>query len=551
MKKSLFSILFLAACTLSAQISEKKDPYSFGAPHLKSKIQSIEVEGPSAIEILDAQNNERLYVVGLYVPATISSNTHGTWERTAEGGSIWRLKIESKGAQAIGVLFNKMELPAHGELFVYSEDHEQVLGAFTQANNNPKEEWAIQPIGGEAVIIEYYAPAFVTEKPLLSIEGISYNFRGFESHTRGGTGFGASDACNVNAACSEGNNWRDQIRSAVRMYMKIGFQFAYCSGALINNVGQGCEPYIFSADHCMGTASTADLNQWIFMFGYESPNCTNPLNQLGLTSKTVTGCQMLSRSSTTGALVLSDFLLVELNSPVPVEYNPYWSGWTRFGGSSPNGVSVHHPSGDIKKISTYSTNLINSTVSSTPNTHWMVTWAQTANGHGVTEGGSSGSPLYNNQNLIVGILTGGRSYCDSTSNPDWYGKFSYSWTSNGTATNRQLKPFLDPNNANVTSLVGTNYPCAGIGVEEESILNFEAFPNPSTGLVNLTWQQTENEDVQIEVLDVTGRVLFQNNMTKSAASKATIDLSAYPSGIYLVKLISDGVYKTERVQILH
>lgn len=551
MKKSILSILLLAAFAVSAQISEKKNPYSFSSSHLKSKIETIEVEAPAAIDILDAQNNERLYVVGLFVAAEINSNTHGTWEKTAEGGAIWRLKIESKGAQAIGVLFDKMELPAHGELFVYSENHEQVLGAFTQANNNPKEEWAIQPIGGETVIIEYYAPAFVTEKPVLSIEGISYNFRGFESLTRGGTGFGASDACNVNAACSEGDNWRDQIRSVVRMYMKIGFEFAFCSGSLINNVGQGCEPYILSADHCMGTASTANLNQWIFMFGYESPNCTNPLNQLGLTSKTITGCEMLARSSTTGALVLSDFLLLELNSPVPVEYNPYWSGWTRFGGSSPSGVSVHHPSGDIKKISTYSTNLINSTVSATPNTHWMVTWAQTANGHGITEGGSSGSPLYNNQNQIVGILSAGLSFCNATSDPDWYGKFSYSWTSNGTAANRQLKPWLDPHNANLTSLAGTNYPCAGIGVEEESILNFEAFPNPSTGLVNLTWQQTQNEDVQIEVMDVTGRVLLQNTMAQSATSKTTLDLSAIPSGIYLVKLTSGGVQKTERVQILH
>jgi hypothetical protein len=551
MKKSLLALLLFAAAALSAQISDKKDPYSFTASHLKSKIQTVEIEAPTAIEILDAQNNERLYVVGLFVTAEINSNTHGTWENTAEGGSIWRLKIESKGAQAIGVLFDEMKLPAHGELFVYSEDHEQVLGAFTQANNNPKEGWAIQPLGGETVIVEYYAPAFVNEKPVLSIEGISYNFRGFDGLTRGGTGFGASDSCNVNAACSEGNNWRDQIRSIARMYMKIGFQFAFCSGSLINNVGQGCEPYILSADHCMGTASTADMNQWVFMFGFESPNCTNPLNQTGLTSKTIVGCKLLSRTSTTGTLVGSDFLLVELNSPVPTTYNPYWSGWTRFAGSSPSGVSVHHPSGDIKKISTYSTNLINSTVSSTPNTHWMVSWAQTTNGHGVTEGGSSGSPIYNNQNLIVGILSAGLSYCNATSDPDWYGKFSYSWTSNGAATNRQLKPFLDPHNSNVTSLTGTNYPCAGIGLEEESLFNVELYPNPSTGVVNLTWQQTQNEDVQIEVLDITGRVLFQNNVAKSAASKTTIDLSAFPSGIYLVKLTSEGVQKTERVQILH
>jgi PKD repeat protein len=36
---------------------------------------------------------------------------------------------------------------------------------------------------------------------------------------------------------------------------------------------------------------------------------------------------------------------------------------------------------------------------------------------------------------------------------------SYHWTSNGTATNRQLKPWLDPTNSGVLTLAGSSNPC--------------------------------------------------------------------------------------------
>ncbi|MDZ7845751.1 MAG: hypothetical protein U5L96_02660 [Owenweeksia sp.] len=53
-------------------------------------------------------------------------------------------------------------------------------------------------------------------------------------------------------------------------------------------------------------------------------------------------------------------------------------------------------------------------------------WAATANGHGVTEGGSSGCPLLDADGLIRGVLTGGLATCVANTDPDYYGKFSYS-----------------------------------------------------------------------------------------------------------------------------
>ena len=105
--------------------------------------------------------------------------------------------------------------------------------------------------------------------------------------------------------------------------------------------------------------------------------------------------------------------------------------WNKANVGSPSGVSTHHPSGDVKKISTYTSTLLSTNWSgSTPGTHWRVVWSGTTSGHGVTEGGSSGSPIWDADGYHVGQLTGGGSFCTATSQPDAYGKMSYNWDSN-------------------------------------------------------------------------------------------------------------------------
>ena len=151
----------------------------------------------------------------------------------------------------------------------------------------------------------------------------------------------------------------------------------------------------------------------------------------------------------------SDFYLVELNSAIPTTYNPYFAGWDRNNSAATNGVSIHHPNGSAKKISTFTASLTNTSFNGGGSGHfWRVVWASTTNGHGVTEGGSSGSPIFNQNKRIVGQLTGGSSACNATSSPDVYGKLRSDWDLNGSSNSAQLKPWLDPTNSGVTSLDG-------------------------------------------------------------------------------------------------
>ena len=157
----------------------------------------------------------------------------------------------------------------------------------------------------------------------------------------------------------------------------------------------------------------------------------------------------------------SDFTLVELDDPIDPSFNVYWSGWDRTPYSAPGGpgngdwssaTCIHHPNTDEKRI-TFSYTATTTTSYNNPavpgdGTHIHAFWEP---GLGVTEPGSSGSPLFNQDMRIVGQLHGGPSSCAATgaNRSDYYGRFSVSWNGGGTATTR-LKDWLasdDPNNA--------------------------------------------------------------------------------------------------------
>ncbi|HHN47663.1 MAG TPA: T9SS type A sorting domain-containing protein, partial [Bacteroidales bacterium] len=272
--------------------------------------------------------------------------------------------------------------------------------------------------------------------------------------------FGTSGDCNVNINCSEGDEWQHQKRGVVKLHSRVGSIVFRCTGSLVNNTSYDFSPYVFTADHCARSGSTYasadDLNQWVFYFNYEASDCPNPPQEEEPLPVALTGATLKANVGGGSANMASDFYLVLLNQNIPPEVMPYFNGWSRRNVSSGSGTGIHHPSGDIKKISTYTQPLITASWNAnTPNMYWQVRWSATQNGHGVTEGGSSGSPLFNDQGLIVGQLTGGQASCNNPNAPDYYGKFSWSWESVGSTPDRQLKPWLDPENFGVETLQGS------------------------------------------------------------------------------------------------
>jgi len=447
-----------------AQISKEGDPPSFKFLSLSSKISEIRLGDIDFEELrLEDERNDKSglpFRYAILLPVNRSLIQEGNEETIQGVGSIWRLRISTEGALAMAAFFDTFYIPPGGELFVYNEDKTDVIGAFGSHNMHLANNFATELISGNSIILEYFQPKGVIGAPSLVISEVAYAYRGIGwlsgEITRG---FGNSGSCEVNVNCIEGNNYEDQKDGVTRISVRIGSSSYWCSGVLMNNTQKDYEPYILTADHCAFAngkyASQADLNQWVFYFNYQASGCTEPVSEPEY--KSMTGASLVAHGGNTGNSG-SDFYLVVLKDNVPGSYNPYFNGWNRLDESSSRGVGIHHPRGDIKKISTYITQLISKDWNHNGlGSHWEVIWSATTSGHGVTEGGSSGSPIYDNDGYVIGTLTGGEASCSNLDGPDYYGKFSYSWESNGTSSASHLKEWLDPINSGIEQLEGSYY----------------------------------------------------------------------------------------------
>ena len=468
MKKlyALIAAVLLLSSALQAQINCGGTPLSrhYNLSSAEVKTTSLPAFDLARIEAEDAEDQKmgNYPKIGRVLPVGISLEDNHEWDELPDGGRIWRQSLHSDGAKALSVQFENFAIPPGARMYIYTKDGQLQLGGYTDRNNSSSGVFSTQLIPSDEVIVEYYEPAHARNQGRFTIAGVLHAYRMVSEadQSLSDRDFGDSESCQVNVNCNEGNNWQDEKRGVVRILVFEGQSAGWCSGSLVNNTSIDCTPYILTALHCGENASTSNMNQWVFYFNYEASGCNSPNNESQIPNNTLTGCARIADSNDGGGNNGSDFLLVLLNGNVPSAFNAYYNGWRSNNLTSGSGVSIHHPSGDIKKISTYTSNLISSAWGSANGSHWTVTWTGTANGHGVTEGGSSGSPIFDNQGLIIGTLTGGSSFCNFPNSPDLYGKMSYHWSSN---PGDDLRDFLDPGNTGLTTLSGTYGPCDGNG----------------------------------------------------------------------------------------
>jgi hypothetical protein len=487
MKKSLPIIIGFFGLSISqvgAQISMGGEPISF---RLNNELADDEVTQISmglidyaAIGIEDEATEEAGGIprYGVHRELSVGLTNAGIWYDLPSGDRVWKLKLFSQDAQALSLLYSEFNIPKGGSLFIYSEDRTNWIGGFNHKNNSDGGNYATSLIFDDTIILEYFEPASKSGEGVIEIEYLVHAYRNVypeNADTRGG-----SQSCEVDVNCSpEGNNWQDEKKGVVRMSVVSNFGSGWCTASMVNNTSLDCTPYILSALHCTENSSAGNFNQYTFYFNYESANCGSgnaPTNQ------TIVGCALRADSDDGGGNSGSDFVLMEANSTIPSGYNAYYNGWNAQSSASGSGVSIHHPSGDRKKISTYTSSLSSTQWGSAGGSHWQVTWVSTNNGHGVTEGGSSGSPIFDAQGRIVGTLTGGSSYCTTPNSPDQYGKMSYHWGSN---PGDDLSDFLDPGNTGQLTLTGTYAPC-GPSVTLDAALTAIIEPSGATCATSIT-----------------------------------------------------------------
>lgn len=470
MKKVTLLLVSFALILLSSNAFSQQSygglPISYTNKSLSQEVDRIVLQQPDMEAVMAEadlfEKNGQIYKIAELMPVNINLNNSGTWDILPDGTKVWRLQISIRDAKGLALYYKDFHLPEHSQLFLYNENRMQLLGSYDYRNNPVLiSDFSTEIVQGDDVFLEYIQYPEATEDANIEIFEISYIFRGisqlvgrYEDYKTPG-GVGASQGCEVNINCPEGTNWQTQKRGVAEYFTGTGL----CSGTIVNNTSNDGTPYFLTADHCGGSGT--NFTGWQFYFNYEASGCTDPGSEPAY--NTVTGAVKRARGDEdTG----SDFLLLELNTDQAelATYNVYYNGWDRSTSPSPSGVGIHHPAGDIKKISTYTAALVAGTFNTCPpNAHWKAQWVSTVTDWGVTEGGSSGSPLFNNNKLVVGTLSGGASYCGAPTAQanDLYGKFDYHWETNGTADVDRLKPWLDPGNTGNTTCPGMEAAASG------------------------------------------------------------------------------------------
>ncbi len=465
----LFAALVVGSIPLKAQIAYGGQPFGVKAEKLgwsKPEVMHFPAVDEAALLAEDdaraASGVKGPFRFGFNHTADLSLQSSGTWTEMANGSRVWRLSLHCPGARSINFVFDQYVVPEGAQVFVYNANNEW-LGAFTQASSGGRAEMGVTQLAGDEVTVEYIEPVAVQGQGQLHINQVTHAYRDVLGLMKG---LGDSGACNNNVICPEGDDWRDEIAS-VGMITVSGS--GICTGTLINNCANDGTPYFLTANHC---TSGSNVGTWGFRFNWDSPTCTPTTN--GPTNQTVAGSTLLMNSAG------SDVALLQLNTTPPASYGVFYAGWDATGTAATTSTCIHHPSGDIKKISF--DNNANTQGTFGGAACWRIaTWED-----GTTEPGSSGSGLWNQDHRLIGQLFGGEASCANNVN-DYFGRFnvSYPLMDEWLGTCATVLNGYDPNgsplglDASIQSITGIDASYCGAAVISPSLV----FKNNGTLLI--------------------------------------------------------------------
>jgi hypothetical protein len=306
-------------------------------------------------------------------------------------------------------------VPRGAQVFLYSPDRSELLGAYGESNENPNGMLAIQPLRGDRVVIEYVEPAGTRARPKLAVGPLIHDYRDVLAALQPGGIIAIS--CFIDVNCPEVAEHQDIKRAVVWLFGGGGG----CSGSILNNTAEDGTPYLLTAKHC-GSMTNA-----VAVFDYERTGCGAGSSSQ---SKTISGATLLAQSTP------FDGQLYRLNHTPPANYEPFYAGWTTATDihNTPF-VGISHPSGLPKKFQQDDDPPLLSQ-----------SQVNVVFDDGLIQPGSSGSPLFDVWEHVVGALTSGAGTCGN--NFANYGRFDRFYETQG------LGQWLDPQGWGLSAIDG-------------------------------------------------------------------------------------------------
>lgn len=435
----------LIACSVHAQVTETgSEPVRVEATAAKrvewrdaakaaaqAPTLALPALAPERVEAMQRRNREghqRRFQIGVVraVASEAVAQVPKPTAQTVADGTVLRLDVASAGAAALRVGLrvdawpDGVELRVAGTVFgdtIYAVD---AAAARRQADAQGVYWTAVTD--GERQRLELFVPAGVDPARVrFAVDSVSHLVVGPQGESGDAKALGDSGACEIDVVCRTGTlgqTFIDLKNSVARLVFQSGGGAFTCTGTLLNDTAPNTQiPWFYTAHHCIGNQTEA--SSVTTFWNFETPTCN--VDNAGPNTQVQGGAQLLySQDSTDGALL-------RLNNSPPG--GAVLLGWNAGSLPTPSAiVGVHHPRGDIKKVSIGTHSGVSSNVDidgQILSSALRASWTE-----GTTEGGSSGSGLFtfNGGYQLRGGLAGGSAGCtnsggsEASGNRDFYSR---------------------------------------------------------------------------------------------------------------------------------
>lgn len=293
----------------------------------------------------------------------------GKWVKT-DSTEIWTLKISTPNAYSLNFIFSELYLPHGANLYIFNEDGSMVYGPVTEEQNDHGTTFLTDIIEGASVIIRISVPLKKKDQTKLHIQNVIHGYKDIFN-----SGYSESGDCLDDNDVTCFPSWNNESDGIVQILLAGGDEL--CSGALINNTSQDFRPYILTAFHCVDIGTINSYNhypycnldpdehdgqleqyeinnaeQWLVRFRFKHTTCEG---------QTIASGYTYDDTHYRAGWYDSDFALVELVDDIYRDIysvgQKVWLGWDRRNNTPTSGTYIHHPSGDVMKLSSDINNL--------------------------------------------------------------------------------------------------------------------------------------------------------------------------------------------------
>lgn len=91
-------------------------------------------------------------------------------------------------------------------------------------------------------------------------------------------------------------------------------------------------------------------------------------------------------------------------------------------------------------------------------------------------------------------------------------------------------------------------PTTNIGENKDSGSNLQLYPNPSSGMTNIEGYAA-GETTELQIFTMYGTEVYSEAIRQKGNFQRQVDLSAYASGVYFIKITSNAASETKRIML--